>query len=133
MMTSPDFDMYPDEEIRVRFAMHRLSSAFDFTEGFRDAQKVEFEDAAHTEMAKIGIEVRINWKQILRKNPLGFAEPTGVWLAGVEPIGRTRKESGTDHDRYQWGVVKGLADGQAGYVRESGEKREDPISKIILP
>lgn len=113
--------------------MRRLSNAFDFTTGFRESQKPEFEDAARTEMSKIGIEARINWQQIMKKNPLGFAEPTGVWMAGVEPIGRTRKESGTDHDRYQWGVVKGLADGQQGYVREDGTKHEEPIKKIILP
>ena len=34
--------------------------------------------------------------------------------------GRNKVEEETDHDRVQWGVVKGLADGQPGYVREDG-------------
>jgi hypothetical protein len=56
-----------------------------------------------------------------------------VWLPQVEVIGRSRPEEETDHDRVKWGVVKGLADGQPGYVRADGTKHEDPKSKLILP
>ena len=37
-----------------------------------------------------------------------------------------------DHDRMRHEVVTGEADGQVGYMREDGSRREDPISKKIL-
>jgi hypothetical protein len=97
--------------------------------------RAEFTQAAKEEFGKVGFEVSVAWKQVYEKNtsPLVLTEeiPTGVWIPYVSIEGRITKEEETDHDRFKWGVVKGLADGQPGYVREDGSKREDPIKKII--
>lgn len=127
-----DFQPYPDELMKIGEVMAKLQSAFDFT-SFNDTNKAILDIAAHEEFAKIGIEVRVNWQEIMKKSPLAIAGvvPTGVWMPGIEPIGRTRDESETDHDRVAWGVTHGLMDGQAGYIRADGTKHEEPIKRII--
>lgn len=131
MTQSPDLELYPDEFRKIALAMTKLESAFEFSVGFNERQRAEFDAAAREEFAKIGIEINVNWKQVYKQTPLG-EYPTGVWMPGVEPYARTRPESETDHDRIQWGTVKGLADGQPGYVRADGTKHEEPIKKLIL-
>lgn len=126
-----DWQPYPDELLRIAYAMTRLESAFEFTTGFQASQQAAFNDAAKTEFAKIGIEIRINWEEICRHSNLLGPVPTGIWMPGIEPIGRTRKESETDHDRIKHGIQHGLLDGQPGYIRADGTKHEDPIRKII--
>jgi hypothetical protein len=127
---APDFTPYPDELQKIAIVMAKLSNAFDFT-NFNETNKSVFEIAAHEEFATIGIEIRVNWSQIHQKHVLVDEVPTGVWLPGIEPIGRTRKESETDHDRITHGVVKGLLDGQPGYLREDGTRHEEPRKKTI--
>lgn len=126
-----DWQPYPDELRRIGEVLTKLENAFEFQSGFEGTQRASFNDAAKEAFAQIGIEVRINWREIYRRSPLGEF-PTGIWMPGVEPIGRTHKESETDHDRIQWGTVKGLADGQSGFIREDGTKHEEPIKKLII-
>ena len=135
-MSSPDLNIYPDEMVKLQLAQTELERRFEFaTSLIGDAQRAEFADAAKTEFAKAGFEVSVEWKQLYEKeeHPLlvNREVPTGVWFPYINIEGRVKPEEETDHDRFQWGVVKGLADGQKGYVREDGSKREDPIKKII--
>lgn len=127
-MTRPqaDFQPYPDEMIGIAKAMTRLSNAFDFTH-CTETNKAVLEMAAHEEFSKAGIEIRVNWDEITD----GTGRGTGIFQPGIEPVGRTRKESETDHDRIKWGVVKGLDGGPGGYLREDGTVHEEPRKKTI--
>lgn len=130
-MTRSDFEFYGDEQHKVAIALTKLSNTFDFTK-FNDTNKAIFDIAAHEEFAKIGLTIRVNWQEIYKKTKL-FPEgrPTGVWMPGVEPIGRTKPETETDHDRMRYGIVKGLDGGPGGYVREDGSVHDEPRSKDI--
>ncbi len=125
-MTTPDFTPYADEIIKMGEVLNKLSKAFDFS-SFSETNKAILDIAAHEEFAKIGIEVAVDWREIW-KNGI----PTGVWLPSIEPIGRTRPESERDYDRDRFGVVKGLADGQPGYIRADGSRHEEPRKKDIF-
>jgi len=124
-MPTADFEPYPDEIPKITRALERLQVEFEFTP-MNESNKRIFEMSAHNEFGEAGFLVQIEWKEIY-KNGL----PTGIHLPHLEVTGRNKVEEEHDHDRHQWGVVKGLADGQPGYVRESGEKREDPLKKNI--
>lgn len=130
-MSAPDFDLYPDEQRKIQLALAKLGQ-FEFTQGTQTDRKI-FEMAAHNEFGEIGFTINITWQEVYHQAQIEGAlpQPTGVWLPNVEIEGRTRKEDEHDHDRHKWGVVKGLADGQPGYVRADGSKHEDPIKKII--
>jgi hypothetical protein len=122
----PDFTVYPDEYERVAKAWAKLEE-FEFQWGTEADRKI-FEMACHTEMGKAGMQVNVTWRQ--ERHPDGT--PSQVFSPQVEICGRTKGESETDHDRMRYGIVKGLADGQPGYVREDGSKTEDPRKKDIL-
>lgn len=130
MTDTPDVgDIYPDEEHKLREAEARLQARFEFTTGFGSTDRRLLEQAAAELFGEVGWKVHVTWKEILTKS----GTSTDVWLPGIELVGRVKPEEELDHDRYKWGVVKGLADGQAGYIREDGTLREDPKSKLILP
>jgi hypothetical protein len=131
-MTTPDFEPYPDEYEPIAAAWNRLCGAFDFS-NLTETNKSIFDIAAHEEFLKIGIVIRVNWQEIYKRTPLapGGGVPTGVWLPGIEPIGRTKPETERDHDRHRWGVVRGLDGGEPGYVREDGTVHDEPRSKDI--
>jgi hypothetical protein len=111
-MTSPDLQIYPDERHKIQYVYEKLSRQFEFT----------------PIKGEIGFLVTVTWQQLYEG-----AAPTGVWMPGIEIYGRNKAEQEHDHDRHKWGVVRGLADGQKGYVREDGTKHEEPLKKIILP
>jgi hypothetical protein len=125
-MTIPDISPYPDEYNRLTTASERLSREFEFTH-FSETNKRVFEMAAHNEFGEAGFTIEIDWKEIYKNGT-----PTGVWLPGIEITGRNKVEEETDHDRVKWGVVKGLVDGQSGYIREDGSRHEEPRKKDIL-
>ena len=125
-MSTPDIQPYPDEYARITAVAERLAAQFEFTH-FTETNKRIFDMAAHNEFGEAGFIIDIDWKEIY-KNQV----PTGVWLPHIEVTGRNKAESETDHDRVQWGVVKGLADGQPGYIREDGSRHEEPLRKDIL-
>lgn len=131
-MSRPDFDMYPDEEVRVAQLLTKLGNQFDFSQGKYGPDGPDrriFESAVQAEFDKIGLKVRINWEQMTYPD----GTYSNVYRPGVEPYGRSKEEGETDHDRWQWGVTKGLMTGEPGYVREDGSKHEDPKRKLILP
>ena len=124
-MTQPDMQLYPDELERIAVALTKLANAFEFT-SFTDTNKAIFNIAVSEEFAKIGLTARVNWQEVCTAEG-----PTGVWLPGVEPTGRLKPETETDHERMRDGIVKGLDGGPGGYIREDGTITEEPIKKII--
>lgn len=133
-MTSPDLNIYPHEQHKIQLAYEKLSAQFEFTPIKSDTDKTIFDMAAHNEFGEVGFQVEITWQQLYRQETVDGQQvpvPTGVWMPGIEITGRNKKEEEHDHDLHKWGVVKGLADGQPGYVREDGTKHEEPIRKII--
>jgi hypothetical protein len=127
-MTSPDLDIYPDEQAKIQYTYEKVCRQFEFTKIKGDSDKKIFEMAVNNDFGEIGFRVVVTLKQLYEGGV-----PTGVFLPGIEIIGRNKNEQEHDHDRHKWGVVNGLADGQKGYVREDGTYREDPIKKLILP
>jgi hypothetical protein len=133
-MTSPDLNIYPDEQRKIQLTYEKLSRQFEFTPIKGDSDKKIFEMAVNNDFGEIGFMVTVTWQQLFSKKVVDGNEvpvPTGVWLPGIEIIGRNKTEQEHDHDRHKYGVVNGLADGVKGYVREDGTYREDPIKKII--
>lgn len=126
-MTHADFEPYPDEMPKVQQAFERLQRQFEFTP-MNETNKRIFEMAAHNEFGEAGFRIIVTWQELYKD-----MKPTGVHLPGLEVIGRNKREPETDHDRVQWGVVRGMLDGQPGYVRQDGTKHEEPIKKLILP
>lgn len=127
-MTTPFVEPYPDEVSKIGDVFDWLQRTFEFAKFSNDTgMMAQFLDAARTKFGEIGFEVDIHFDELWVDG-----KPSGVFQPTVEISGRTRPETETDHDRVRYGVVKGLADGQAGYVREDGTKREDPKSKDIL-
>lgn len=121
------FEPYPDEIEKLAAVGNKLNRLFAFT-GEESWTERQFETTARNLFGEVGFEIFIDWMQAMDPETgeeLPFKAPQ------VTLLGRTKKEEERDHDRIQWGVVKGLADGQAGYIREDGTKHEEPIKKII--
>lgn len=121
------FEPYYSEALKIVEVTNKLNRIFAYS-GEEPWTQRQFETAAHNMYGDIGIEVRIDWLQAMDPDTgetLPFKAPE------VIPIGRVKKESERDHDRVKFEVTSGLADGQAGFIREDGSKREDPIKKTI--
>lgn len=126
-MSRPDFEMYPDEIPRFAAVLIHLGNQFEFAGGNETDRRI-FEMAAHNEFGKVGIKVHINWGEICYPD----GTPSGVFRPEVEPYGRTKGESQTDHDRIKWGVARGLDGGEPGYIREDGSVHEEPRKRDII-
>lgn len=120
-------DVYPDEKEKLARVWIDLNNRFEFT-SCTEADRKIFDMAVANEFGKIGFKARVHWSEICEAD----GTPTGVLEPTMEVYGRTRGESETDHDRIRYGVVHGLDDGVAGYVRGDGSLREDPKSKNIF-
>lgn len=127
-----DWEPYPDEQVKIAQVAAKLDDQFAFSYGnyAPDASDRRiFEAAVKSEFGKINIAAQVRWENMIGLNGL----PAGVFRPHVELCGHIRDASETDHDRMKWGVVRGLEYGQqAGYVREDGSLREDPIKRDIL-
>ena len=123
-MTQPDLEIYPDEYDKLARAFKDLER-FEFTYA-GDADRASFEQAVHSKLGEVGFTANVTWGEITKGGT-----STGVLLPSVEITGRTRPEEETDHDRLQWGITKGLADGKPGFIREDGTLHEDPKKRII--
>lgn len=123
-------DIYPSELPKVQATLARLQQRWlqKTVDDPTDAAEA-FNQQAANEFLAIGFEIEVNWLQA-EHNP--FAPGTDLFVPEVAIVGRTRKETEIDHDRMQHDIVTGKADGQAGYIREDGSEREDPIRKIIV-
>lgn len=90
LVTKPDFDMYPDEGLKVAQLLSRLGNQFDFSHGKYGPDESDrriFEAAVHSEFDKIGIKVRVNWNSCA--TPMAPPSPGGVreW----SPMGAPRR------------------------------------------
>jgi hypothetical protein len=124
-MSEVDFEPYPDELGRIAAAFEKIQTEFEFTP-LTETNRRLFEMAVATELGEAGFLTAVKWQEVYKNDT-----PTGVFIPTVQLTGRNRREQETDHDRIRFGVVKGLADGQPGYVREDGQRREDPLRKNI--
>ena len=117
---------YPSEMPKIHHAFAQLQRRFSNTR-FSDSSVEEFQRAAVELFGAVGFEVDVAWDQVYKDG-----RPTETYMPEVTISGRVRNETETDHDRMRYDIVRGLADGKPGYVREDGTLREDPKSKNIL-
>lgn len=116
---------YPSEMPKIRHAFAQLQRRFSNTR-FTDSSVDDFHRAAIELFGEAGFEVDVAWDEVREEG-----RPNGVYLPEVTLSGRVRREDEVDHDRMRHEIVRGLADGKAGYVREDGSLREDPIKKNL--
>ena len=122
-----NFEPYFSEIPKIKRAAERFNQLFAFTpeEPWTERQ---VEMTAHNLFGEAGFTISLEWMQ-------AFDPETGEELPFKAPnvtiTGRVKKETERDHDRLKHEITAGMADGQAGYIREDGTKHEDPIKKII--
>lgn len=126
-MPEADVDIYPDELPKVKDTFQKLQQRFTNTPMLGDSTD-QFDRVAAEMFAEIGFRVEIDWFEERTKGGI----LTGTFVPRIILTERIRPEEETDHSRVQWGVVKGLADGQPGYIREDGSKHEEPRKKPIF-
>ena len=117
---------YPDEMPKVKTAFEKLSALFAGTP-YTDAMQDQFDAAARDLFGKAGFVVEVEW---YGTKAGGIETPTVVPRVVITK--RTAAESETDHDRIKFGVVRGLVDGQPGYIRPDGTLSEEPKRKDIV-
>lgn len=111
---------------KIHHAHAQLQRRFSNTR-FTDSSVEEFQRAAVELFGAAGFEVDVAWDQVYKNGV-----PTETYLPEVTISGRVHNEAETDHDRMQFDIVRGLADGQPGYIRPDGTLHEEPRSKNIL-
>ena len=122
----PDVEPYPSEFPKIKKVFERIQAEFANTPMTSTNQRL-FEMAVSNQFGEIGFTTEIEWYQM----GLDEDDLIPMFIPKVRITGRTKHETETDHARLQWEITHGLADGQKGYIREDGSKREDPIKKII--
>lgn len=122
-----NFEPYYDELSKIKAVGDKLNRIFAWS-GEEPWTERQFETTARNLYGEIGFTITIDWLQAMDPE-------TGEELPYKAPSicldGRVVKEEQRDHDRLKHNIVNGLADGQAGFIREDGSKHEDPIKKII--
>ena len=116
---------YPDEYPKLQRAGELLQRRFHNTV-FTEETMNQFMQAAAELFGEAGWRIGVDWDQAVHP-----ATGESVTLPKIIFQERISPEEETDHNRVQWGVVKGLADGQPGYVRADGSKHEEPRKKLI--
>lgn len=123
-----DFEPYYSEIPVIMAITEKLNRIFAWS-GEEPWTERQFEQSAQNLYGDAGFEITIGWMQAMDPETgeeLPFKAPE------VTIVGRVKKESERDHDRLKHEITSGMADGQAGYVREDGSRREDPIKKVII-
>ena len=123
-----DFEPYYSEIPKIKEITAKLNRIFAWS-GEEPWTQRQFEQSAQNLYGDAGFEITVNWLQAMDPETgeeLPFKAPE------VTITGRVKKESERDHDRLKHEVTSGMADGQPGYVREDGSRREDPIKKTIV-
>lgn len=125
-MPEPDFEPYPSELPKIKKAFERLQREFSNTPMTSSSQR-HFDLMASNLFGEAGFRVHVEWRELAQVDggSLGIHQPL------VTLTGRVKAEEETDHDRLQWDIVHGLADGKKGYLREGGVLSEEPIKKNI--
>lgn len=118
---------YYSEMPKVIAAGQKLNRMFAFS-GEESWTQRQYEIAAANLFGEAGFNIRVDWLQAFEPDTgeeLPFKAPSVAFLSRVD------REKERDHDRVKHEVVSGMADGQAGYIRQDGTKHEDPIRKVI--
>lgn len=123
-----DFEPYYSELPKIKAAGDKLNRIFAFA-GEEPWTERQYETAARNLFGEAGFEISLEWMQAMDPQT-GEALPLKV--PSVTITGRVKKETERDHDRLKHEITAGLADGQPGYIREDGSRREDPIKKTIV-
>jgi len=121
----PDTEPYPSERFRLRHAYEQLSRRFANTP-LTDTNLDCFLRAAADLFGEAGFTVDVGIDQVYQNG-----RPTGLFIPEVTVTGRVVHQTEQDHDRIQWEVREGLADGVKGVIREDGTRTEEPRKKII--
>lgn len=88
-----------------------------------------FETEARQRFAEIGLVVgSVQWDADVADDP---NDQNLYWVPRPVITARVDKIEEIDHSRMQHEITSGLLDGQKGFVREDGTRREDPKSKNI--
>lgn len=116
-------ELYPSELNQVRDIATKLQKKYGFS-SFNDRTREIYEREVVEEFATIGLEARVTWSMdVDSKTDNLYHIPT------VEILGRIDNEFNMDHERMKHEVTSGELDGKAGFIREDGTFREDPIKK----
>lgn len=121
------FEPYYSELPKIKAAADKINAIFAWS-GEEPWTESQYETTARNLFGDAGFEIHLEWMQAMDPQTgeeLPFKAPS------VTITGRTKKETERDHDRLKHEITHGLADGQAGYLREDGSKHEDPIKRII--
>lgn len=122
-----DFEPYYSEIPKIKAAAEKLNKIFAWA-GEEAWTERQYETAAQNLFGDAGFEITIEWLQAVDRET---GETLPLKVPNVTITGRVKKESERDHDRLKHEITAGMADGQAGFIREDGSKREDPIRKTI--
>lgn len=126
-------DLYPSEANAMKAIRVTLMQKHSFkgvmTVDQEDAIKRVFEAEARSRCADIGLVVSVQWDADCSDDPDDW---NLYWNPRLIAESRVHTLDETDHDRMGWEITHGVADGQEGYIREDGTRREDPIKKDIL-
>lgn len=116
---------YPDEVLALHETLTKIQNAF-LGKTFDRQTRHDFELSVVDKIADLGFVAVVDWD--IMEAPDG----NSYYLPAVDVVRRIVPEPETDFDRVQWGVRKGLEDGQPGYIRADGSHHEEPIKKTIL-
>lgn len=120
-------DLYPTERNTaisiVAAVQRRFASNMSF--GYQD--RIEMENVLKEMFEKhMRLSISVSWDVQAGVNP-----EDSVFIPIPIINGRLDALDELDHDRIKAEIVKGEADGKAGYTREDGSWHEDPKSKDI--
>lgn len=119
-------ELYPSEINEIKVLSARLQRKYGFTQ-MGESQRVQFNHEVEDEFGKLGLRARVTWSIDVS----GDTDRNIFHIPTVSIAGRTERGASTDFDRIQSEIVDGEADGQVGFLREDGTRREDARKKSI--
>ena len=126
-MSEAEIEPYPSELPKIKKAFERLQQEFANTP-MTSSSKRHFDLMASNLFGEAGFKVNVTWRELasVDGSSLDVHQPL------VTLIGRVKPETETDHDKLQWDIVHGLADGKKGYIDvNTGTLKEEPSKKNI--
>lgn len=119
-------ELYPSELNEIRSLSARLQSKYGFKQ-FNESVRSQFTHEVEDSFEKIGLIARVMWSLDVS----GHNDQNLFHVPSISIVGRTQSEESTDFERMQQEIVSGELDGQVGYLREDGTRREDARKKDI--
>lgn len=138
-------ELYDSEKVLVRQIQQAMMLKHTFrgisTLEDEESAKRAFTEEATNRCAEIGFGAEVLWTwesdnpdDDPPQSPWVSDDPNNfdlIWYPRIVITERFDKGFQFDHERQQREVASGVLDGQPGYIREDGSKREDPIKKQI--